>query len=98
MVPHHPNGYRAPGPGRLTMSATRWQAGPLLLASPFFLASAGPALAAGPTPYLKKSDDWFAKAEAKRIADAILSHQSDLGGWPKNTDTTAPLRADAKPG
>src|SRR5262245_9374732 len=56
--------------------------------------------AAKPAAYLKKPDDWFAKPEAKRIADAILSHQSDLGGWPKNTVTTVPFtgeRKDLKP-
>jgi PelA/Pel-15E family pectate lyase len=40
-------------------------------------------------PYLRKSADWFASAEAKQIAANILSFQSDLGGWPKNVDTTA---------
>jgi hypothetical protein len=52
--------------------------------------SAGPALAAsGPQKYLRKPDDWFAGAEARRIAANILSYQSDQGGWPKNVDTTA---------
>lgn len=48
-----------------------------------------PALAAGggAAPYLKKPDAWFSTAEAKRIATDILSYQSELGGWPKNTDT-----------
>jgi pectate lyase len=66
------------------------------------LALVGPARpATGPTKYLKKPDDWFAGAEARRIAANILSYQSDLGGWPKNTDTTAaPFtgnRKDLKP-
>src|SRR5262245_34223712 len=39
--------------------------------------------------YLKRPDAWFASDEARQIAGNILSHQSDLGGWPKNTDTTA---------
>src|SRR5262245_65773 len=58
------------------------------------------ALAAGPTRYLTKPDDWFAGDEGKRVAANILSHQSDAGGWPKNTDTTAPFtgnRKDIKP-
>jgi pectate lyase len=50
----------------------------------------------GPAAYLKKPDDWFAGAEAKRIAANVLSHQADLGGWPKNTDTTAPFTGDRK--
>ena len=48
-----------------------------------------PAMAAGggAAAYLKKPDAWFASADGKRIAANILSYQSDLGGWPKNTDT-----------
>jgi PelA/Pel-15E family pectate lyase len=45
--------------------------------------------AGGPRSYLRKPDTWFAEAEARRIAANILSYQADLGGWPKNTDTTA---------
>jgi pectate lyase len=62
------------------------------------LAAAVPATAAGgPRRYLDKSNDWFAGDEAKRLADNILSYQSDLGGWPKNVDTTAaPFRGDRK--
>ena len=37
--------------------------------------------------YLAKADAWFASAEAKQVADIILSYQTDAGGWPKNTDT-----------
>lgn len=47
------------------------------------------AQAAGPRDYLDRPDDWFASAEGRQIADHILSHQSELGGWPKNVDTTA---------
>lgn len=39
--------------------------------------------------YLENSNQWFAGDEAKRIATNLLSYQSDLGGWPKNTDTTS---------
>jgi len=51
----------------------------------------------GPRPYLRRSNDWYGSDEAKRIADNVLTHQSDLGGWPKNTDTTVPYtgRRDA---
>jgi pectate lyase len=61
-------------------------------------AAAGVAPAAnGPQKYLQKADDWFSGDEAKRIAANILSYQSDLGGWPKNIDTTAaPYRGDRK--
>jgi len=51
-------------------------------------ASASAKTASGARQYLKKPADWFAGAEAKRIAANILSYQSDLGGWPKNIDTT----------
>jgi pectate lyase len=59
---------------------------------------AGAALAAnGPQKYLAKPDDWFAGDEARRIAATILSYQADVGGWPKNIDTTAaPYRGDRK--
>jgi PelA/Pel-15E family pectate lyase len=58
------------------------------------LLSSAPALvgaknAAG--TYLKNSNHWFAGEQAKQIATNILSFQSELGGWPKNTDTTSNL-------
>jgi PelA/Pel-15E family pectate lyase len=63
----------------------------------FFLASVCPAATNGPRRYLQKPEAWFAGAEAKRIAENILSYQSDAGGWPKNIDTTAaPFRGDRK--
>jgi PelA/Pel-15E family pectate lyase len=55
------------------------------------------AAASAPQRYLDRPDDWFAAAEAQRIATNILSYQSDEGGWPKNTDTTVvPFRGDRK--
>ncbi len=52
--------------------------------------SAGVASAAEhPGRYLKRPDAWFSTGEAKRVATNILSYQSELGGWPKNVDTTA---------
>jgi PelA/Pel-15E family pectate lyase len=54
------------------------------------LTAAVPAMAAkGARRYLKKPPEWFKSPEAKRVAANILSYQSDLGGWPKNIDTTA---------
>ncbi|MCX7008980.1 MAG: pectate lyase, partial [Kiritimatiellaeota bacterium] len=47
-----------------------------------------------PVHYLKKKADWFAGDEAKQIAANILSWQTDLGGWPKNEDTTKPYTGD----
>ncbi len=46
---------------------------------------------ASPADYLKKPDAWFAAEEARQVAANILSHQSELGGWPKNINTTAGL-------
>jgi pectate lyase len=43
---------------------------------------------AGAKQHLKHADDWYRGDEGKRIAANILSQQSDLGGWPKNVDTT----------
>lgn len=62
-----------------------------------FVPSSAPAGVEGPRQYLKKADAWFAGDEAKHVADNILSYQSDLGGWPKNIDTTAtPFTGDRK--
>lgn len=47
------------------------------------------AVAAGPERHFDKPDAWFAGDEGRRITATILSYQSDLGGWPKNLDTTA---------
>lgn len=47
--------------------------------------------------YLVKPDAWFATDEAKQVGANILSYQSELGGWPKNVDTTAgPYKGDRK--
>jgi PelA/Pel-15E family pectate lyase len=65
------------------------------------LASRPPKPPKGARQYLKKPADWFASPEARRVAANILSYQSDLGGWPKNIDTTATAytgnRNDLKP-
>jgi PelA/Pel-15E family pectate lyase len=53
-----------------------------VILSPFSALAAG-----GAAAYLKKDDAWFDSAEGRRVTANILSHQSDLGGWPKNTDT-----------
>jgi PelA/Pel-15E family pectate lyase len=52
-----------------------------LISTPITRANVAPAL-------LQKPADWYAGDDAKRIAANILSFQSELGGWPKNTDTT----------
>lgn len=59
------------------------------------LSSPGTFAAGGAGAYLKKDDAWFASTEGGRITANILSYQSDLGGWPKNTDTVdAPYTGD----
>ena len=61
----------------------------------YILAAAGSGLAKGVPDYRNKPDKWFAGDEAKSVAANILSWQSDLGGWPKNQDTTAAPYAGA---
>lgn len=57
--------------------------------------------ASGARDYLEKSDEWYRSTDAARVAASVLSYQSPLGGWPKNTiTTTAPYAgraADLKP-
>lgn len=38
-----------------------------------------------------KPDEWYASAEALRIADNLLRYQRSSGGWPKNIDMAKPL-------
>jgi PelA/Pel-15E family pectate lyase len=37
---------------------------------------------------LENSPDWYASAEARRIANLVISFQTPAGGWSKNTDFT----------
>jgi PelA/Pel-15E family pectate lyase len=81
--------------------AARWahirRAASAALALVVVMTSASTLPARGPERYLKKPAAWFAGQEAGGIAENILSYQSDLGGWPKNLDTTrAPFRGDRK--
>ena len=39
----------------------------------------------------KKPEEWYASAEASRIADLVLLYQRNSGGWPKNIDMAKPL-------
>lgn len=36
-----------------------------------------------------RPDDWYRSDEARRLAENVLSQQSDRGDWPKNIDTSA---------
>jgi pectate lyase len=38
--------------------------------------------------FATKPDDWYRGPEGSRVTSNILTHQSDLGSWPKNIDTT----------
>src|SRR4051812_43931420 len=54
-------------------------------------------LANVPAGLLQKPAEWYAGDDAKRIAANILSFQTELGAWPKNTDTTkAPYTDELK--
>ena len=39
---------------------------------------------------LKQKPEWYAGAEALRVADNLLLYQREVGGWPKNIDMAAP--------
>jgi pectate lyase len=65
------------------------------LAVVVILPAAGPA-ASATRRYLTKPDSWFTSEDAKHLAANVLAHHSDLGGWPKNTDTTRPFKGDRK--
>ena len=43
----------------------------------------------GARDFLKKPDAWYATPEARQVAEAILTYQTEAGGWPKNTDTVS---------
>ena len=60
----------------------------LISAFTAFLLVQGAIARPSPADYLKKPDTWFAGPEATQVAAAILSYQFELGGWPKNIDTT----------
>ena len=39
---------------------------------------------------LEQQRSWYASAEARAVADAVVLYQSAHGAWPKNTDLTKP--------
>jgi PelA/Pel-15E family pectate lyase len=45
---------------------------------------------------LKQKPEWYAGAEAARVADNLLLYQRDAGGWPKNIDMAASLSEKEK--
>jgi PelA/Pel-15E family pectate lyase len=61
--------------------------------------AAGTATAAHPRLDAKRPEGWYRTAEAKRIADNVLSYQTPSGGWPKNVDMEAgPAAPGISPG
>lgn len=47
-----------------------------------------------PVPWrecLRQPGEWYAGAEARRIADQVALYQRATGGWPKNVDMARPL-------
>jgi len=42
---------------------------------------------------LKESADWYGSAEARQVADNVVSYQTPAGGWSKNLNFTKRLRA-----
>jgi hypothetical protein len=45
---------------------------------------------------LRQKPEWYAGAEAARVADNLLLYQRDAGGWPKNIDMASPLSEKEK--
>jgi PelA/Pel-15E family pectate lyase len=70
-----------------TMTFVRKQiaAALLMLAGSFVAADAGAQVRWG-AEALQQKPEWYASAEARAMADAVLEYQSTAGGWPKNTD------------
>jgi PelA/Pel-15E family pectate lyase len=63
----------------------------ILLAS---LAAGGPAVALPWSKINRQPAAWYAMDEARAIAASIVQYQTAEGGWPKNTDMTAPPSAE----
>ena len=42
-----------------------------------------------PSQYAKQSTEWFQSEEGRRIADNVLTWQTQHGSWPKNRDTAS---------
>ena len=42
-----------------------------------------------PSRYAKQSTEWFQSEEGRRIADNVLTWQTQHGSWPKNRDTAS---------
>ena len=56
------------------------------------LMPAGPPVGSPASMPLNRDAIWYGTAEARHIADNIVSFQTPTGGWGKNQDRTGPLR------
>lgn len=68
-----------------------------MIRSLLLVVALAPAVLAGAVRWsdlLKQPAEWYATAEARDIAASILQYQTPAGGWPKNTDMTAPPSAE----
>jgi PelA/Pel-15E family pectate lyase len=46
---------------------------------------------------LDRPADWYRSAEARHVADVIVSFQTPAGGWSKNVDRNGPVRQRGEP-
>ena len=70
-----------------------------ILAAAIVLIGYGPGVADAASfswkAFAPKDDAWYRSDEAARVAENVLSNQSDRGDWPKNIDTSArPYQGD----
>ena len=79
------------------MTRTKCPIGPILAVLFLLVAVPSGAPAAGFPwkAFAARPDSWYRGDEAARLAENVLSHQSERGDWPKNVDTSAaPYRGD----
>jgi PelA/Pel-15E family pectate lyase len=53
--------------------------------------------ASGNSMPMDRYPEWYASAEARHVADVIVSFQTPAGGWGKNQSRTGPLRQPGQP-
>jgi len=75
-----------PTPSFRTASAKRWAAIALV-----FVVTLPLSAAVKWNDISKQSADWYRTPEAALVGDAVLSYQTESGGWPKNWEMTQPI-------
>jgi PelA/Pel-15E family pectate lyase len=91
-----PEGQRAPWTDYLNQSRARMAADKVALAAErkgLDPIPDGPPGGSAKSMPLNRQAEWYGRAEARRIADNIVSFQTPAGGWGKNQDRTGPSRA-----